>query len=259
MAQSKNIQIKTLPSINHFDIVVLLECSTPSRAGNIAEILSGAGAVISIDHHRTAEHYADINYVDSKSSSTAEMVYDIILGLGLKLTAAEATCLYVGIATDTGRFHYPATTAGTFKTASELLLCGARSFEANDIIYSTKALPSLKLLGRAMEHLKIRDGGKSAVSYITGGDLKFAKADYQHGEDIVNYGLMAPGVKVSVLFRQDAGRVSVNFRSRGNIDVSALAKKFGGGGHKNAAGLKSKLPFEKIKQMVLKELSGLYR
>jgi len=254
----KSIHAGKLPS-GSFDTVILLECSTPERAGDLKGIHTKAKCLINIDHHRTSVNYGDINLIDSLYSSTAELVYQLLYVMSVKITPQEATCLYVGIVTDTGRFHYPATRPNTLTTAAHLLEAGADSVKANDRIYTTKSLPAIKLLGRALNKIEILDSGKSVVTVLTNSDFTECAAQSQHTEDIVNYGLMIPGVKISALFREEQDRVTVNFRSKGNLDVSALAKKFGGGGHRNAAGCKIKAPFQKVREDVLQAVSQIYK
>ncbi len=252
----KKIAVGKLPSRREYDVVLLMECSSPSRAGDIGDILGKAGAVVNIDHHRTFEPYGDVNYVVPTASSTAELVAGLLARMGVKLTADEATCLYTGVATDTGRFHYPSTTGRTMRMAAGLLEAGAEAAKVNTLVYSTKPLAAVKLLGRALENLVVLDDGKAAVTRLTAKDFKDCSAQSQHTEDIVNYGLMVPGTEVSILFREEPekGRTAVNFRSKGRVDVSRIAKMFGGGGHKNAAGLKSSLSLGEIEKKVLAAL-----
>lgn len=252
----KKISVGRLPAKRTYDVVLLLECSTPARAGELGDVLDKAGAVVNIDHHRTFEPYGDVNYVVPTASSTAELVAGLLSLMGVKLTPAEATCLYTGVATDTGRFHYPSTTGKTMHMAASLLEAGAEAAKVNTLVYSTKPLAAVKLLGRALENLSVIDGGKAAITHLTSADFKDCGAQSQHTEDIVNYGLMVPGTEVSVLFREEPekGRTAVNFRSKGRVDVSKVAKLFGGGGHKNAAGLKSSLPLREIEKKVLAAL-----
>ncbi|MDD2773039.1 MAG: bifunctional oligoribonuclease/PAP phosphatase NrnA [Elusimicrobiales bacterium] len=247
---ASRIHVGKLPR-RRFDAAILLECSTPKRGGNIGEVLSRVKTVINIDHHRTFENYGTVNYVDPTASSTAELLYGIISAMDIRLNSREAEYLYVGLATDTGRFHYPATTARTHRVAAALVEAGVKPSKVNDKIYSTRAFPALKLLGTALSNLTLCDGGRTAVSELTRADILAAKALPQHTEDIVNFGLMAPGVQVSLLFREEESRIAVNFRSKGLVDVSRIAKSFGGGGHKTAAGCKSTLPLEQIRPKVL--------
>ncbi len=254
---ASRIHVGKLPR-RSFDAAILLECSTPSRGGDIVETLSRIKTVVNIDHHRTFENYGTVNYVNPQASSTAELLYGIISTMDIKLNSREAEYLYVGLVTDTGRFNYPATTALTHRVAASLVDAGVKPWKINEKIYGTKVWPALKLLGIALNHLTLCDGGRTAVSWLTQADMLAAKAVPQHVEDVVNYGLLAPGVQVSLLFREEENRVAVNFRSRGLVDVSRVAKSFGGGGHRNAAGCKSNLPFEEIKKKVLCAVQAAY-
>jgi len=172
--------------------------------------------------------------------------------------SAKAEYLYVGLVTDTGRFHYPVTSARTHRVAADLIEAGVKPWKINDRIYATRALASLKLLGAALSKLTIVDGGRTAITSLTCNDFTEARALPQHTEYIVNQGLMVPGVRISVLFREEETRNSVNFRSKGNVDVSKIAKSFGGGGHRNAAGCKSNLPLEDLKVKVLSAVKTAY-
>lgn len=250
----KSIHVGKLPK-RDFDVMILLECSNPKRAGDLKNLAARTRCLINIDHHRTAEAYGDINLIDPFSSSTAELIYQLFGTMKVRITAMEATYLYVGIVTDTGRFQYPATRPRTLETAARLIEAGARASHVNDRIYCTKVFPALKLLGRALEKLQLLDSGRAAVSVLNASDFANASASSQHTEDIVNYGLMIPGVIISVLFREEKDIIAVNFRSKGRLDVSALAKRFGGGGHRNAAGCKLKTSLENAKKMVIKALT----
>jgi len=246
----KTIHAGKLPP-GSFEAAVLLECSTPGRAGYLGGTLEKCGVVLNIDHHRTFEPYGHVNYVNPAASSTAEILYGFFEKMKIPLTRHEAECLYVGLATDTGRFHYPSTTARAHEVASGLIRAGAGTAEINNLVYSTRAFPALKLLGAALNRLELSDGGKTAVSFLTRKDIVSAGASTQHAEDIVNYGLMVPGTGVSVMFREEEGRIAVNFRSKGAVDVSLIAKKLGGGGHRNAAGCKLRVPLKEAMRKTL--------
>ena len=255
---ASRINVGRLPQKRKFDAAILLECSTPARAGEIKDVLSRVKKIINIDHHRTFENYGAVNYVDPASSSTAELLYGIISSLNIKLNSREAEYLYVGLATDTGRFHYPVTSARTHRVAADLIEAGVKPWRINDKIYATRAFASLKLLGAALSKLTVLDGGRTAITWLSRKDFTDAKALPQHTEDIVNNGLMVPGVQISVLFREEESRISVNFRSKGIVDVSKIAKSFGGGGHRNAAGCKSALPLEDLKEKILSAVKTAY-
>lgn len=242
-----------LPKVKKIDVSILLECSTPERAGNIKEILDKTDYIVNIDHHKTAQAYGDINILDFNSSSTAEIVYRFFYHTGYKINKLEASHLYVGIVTDTGRFHFPSTTPQTLDISARLLETGFNFSRINDILFSTKSYQSLKMLGRAIESLEILKK-KVAVITLYRKDFEEYKANNEHTENIINYGMMIPGIKVSVLFREEKDKIGVTFRSKGNIDVSKIAKKFNGGGHKNASGCRIYESLDKAKEKVLSEI-----
>ncbi len=240
-----------------FDAAILLECSNPARGGNLEPVLKRCGKVVNIDHHKTSEFYGDINIVEPHSSSTAEIVYRLFHNMTVNVTRREATCLYTGMVTDTGRFHFPATSPRTLEIASRLLETGFKFSRINDILYATKACEALKILGRALESLELKAGGRLAVLTLKASDFKEFEARSEHSENVINYGMMPPGVKAAVMFREEAERVSVTFRSRGHLDVSLVAKSFGGGGHRNASGCRMKAGLAAAREKVLSVLTRL--
>jgi len=251
LPHAKSIRIGRPPSKKRFDAVILLECSTPTRGGDLSAVLKNAGKVINIDHHKTSEFYGDVNIVESHSSSTAEIVYRLFYSMRVHITKTEAACLYVGIVTDTGRFHFPATSPRTLEVASRLLETGFKFSRINDLLYATKSCQALKVLGRALGSLELLLGGRVAVITLKASDFTDFDAAPEHTENVINYGMMAPGVSIAVLFREEADRTGVTFRSRGHADVSLLAKTFGGGGHRNASGCKIKAGLNETRKKVL--------
>ncbi|OGR44862.1 MAG: hypothetical protein A2X35_05550 [Elusimicrobia bacterium GWA2_61_42] len=257
LPHAKSIRSRLPSSKARFDAAILLECSNPARGGNLEPVLKRCGKVVNIDHHKTSEFYGDINIVEPHSSSTAEIVYRLFHNMTVNVTRREATCLYTGMVTDTGRFHFPATSPRTLEIASRLLETGFKFSRVNDLLYATKACEGLKILGRALESLELKAGGKLAVLTLKASDFKHFGARSEHCENVINYGLMPPGVKAAVMFREEDGRISVTFRSRGHIDVSVVAKAFGGGGHRNASGCRMKGGLPAAREKVLSVLTRL--
>ncbi|MCG2726632.1 MAG: bifunctional oligoribonuclease/PAP phosphatase NrnA [Elusimicrobia bacterium] len=242
-----------------YDVMILLESNTPERAGDLKNMDKKVKVIVNIDHHKTSERFGDINIIDNTSASTAGIIYRLFYSMKVKVTKSEAICLYTGIVTDTGRFHYPATNSRTLEIAARLLQTGFNFSRINDLLYSTRAFRSLKILGKALLSMKLAFSDKAAFLTLTNDDFKETNASSEHTESIINYGMMVPGVRISILFKQEDSRISITFRSKGNIDVSVLAKKFGGGGHKNAAGCKSNLPLDAIEKKIKKEVSKILK
>jgi len=249
----KSVKIARIPK-KKFDAAILLECSSPERGGDIGALLKRCVAVVNMDHHRTSQLYGDVNIVETAASSTAEIVYRLFYNMGVNITKDEAVCLYTGIVTDTGRFHFPATSARTLEIASRLLETGFNFSKINDLLYATRSCLSLKILGRALESLEITVAGKLAVMILRNSDFKAFGASPQHAESVINHGMMVPGVTAAVLLREGPDKINVTFRSRGRLDVSVAAKAFGGGGHMHAAGCRLQEPFEAVRLKVLRLL-----
>ncbi len=240
-------------------VAVLFECSVPNRAGDIEGFLSGCSKIVNIDHHKTAQLYGDVNIIDHSSSSTAEIIYRFFYDIKLKINKSEAACLYTGIVTDTGRFHFPATSSRTHQITALLMQENFNFSRINDIIYATKPYPALKLLGRALESLEVSENGKLAKMSLRLSDFSEFSAVSEHTENIINYAMMIETVKACVLFKQDRERITATFRSKGDIDVSKVAALFGGGGHKNASGCKIRASLEQAEERVMARLRELLK
>ncbi len=236
----EKIHLSELPQKPQFDTVILLECSDRKRGGDLEKVLTNAKTLINIDHHLVSDAYGHINHIDSKASSTAEIIFQLFEASpdNLLPTPEEATCLYTGLVTDTGRFLHTNTTAEALRVASALVALGADVNKINQVIYFTKSYTELKLLGRALEKMQLRFQKKYREIVLTLADFEPLNAVPSQTQGIVSQPTMIPGVEVSALIKEEPDKISVNLRSRNKIDVSAIAQKFGGGGHARAAGFK---------------------
>lgn len=234
------INFGVLPKEKDFDALVLLECSDKKRGGNLDSLFKTAKTVVNIDHHPTGETYGTINYIEPKASSTAEIITQIFQYMDIPPTKDEATCLYVGVATDTGRFLHSNTTPKSMSAAAYLLACGADIKTVNTVIYNTKPYKELKLLGRALEKMELCCKNQIAVIMLEEKDFKTLKVNPKHTQGIVSQPIMIPSVEVSLLLRQESEEIAANLRSKGALDVSRVAQTFGGGGHARAAGFRIK-------------------
>lgn len=235
-----SVHVGELPPTPDFDTVLLLECSDRKRGGDLEHILSAAQTLINIDHHLVSDAYGHVNHIDSGASSTAEIIFQLYEASedNLLPTQDEATCLYTGLVTDTGRFVHSNTTAEALRVASALVALGADIGQINQVIYFTKSYIELKLLGRALEKMEMRFDNKYSQIILTKRDFETFGATPAQTQGIVSQPTMIPGVEVSALIKEEPDKVSVNLRSRGNADVSRIAQQFGGGGHARAAGFK---------------------
>jgi phosphoesterase RecJ-like protein len=227
--------------------VILLECDGLERTR-----LSGLEQFfqVNIDHHATARAYADLNWIDRSVASVGEMVYRLVKAAGAQVTPEMATCLYTTVLTDTGGFCYGGTQASTFALARELVLAGADPLGIAQQVYFSTPASKLLLLGAALGNLQHE--GRLAWLWVTCQDMDRAGAIEEDCEGIVNFALCVSGVEAAVFFsEQPEGRIQVSLRSKGNVNVAAIAERLGGGGHESASGCILEGPLERASEEIL--------
>jgi phosphoesterase RecJ-like protein len=241
--ESQQEEAKT--RIEKADIIFTLDFNALHRIGDMGTPIEKSSALkIMIDHHQQPDDYAKYMYSDVSMSSTCEMVYNFIEMLSDtdKIDADIATCLYVGIMTDTGSFRFKATTSRTHQVIGNLIDKGANNSEIHNNIYDTNSYSRLQLLGRAMQNLKVIPELQTA--YITLSQNELDEFNFKKGdtEGLVNYALSLNGVIVAAIFiesKQDS-IIKISLRSKGEFSVNEFSRAhFNGGGHTNAAGGKS--------------------
>ena len=216
----------------HYDAAILLECDRLDRSGieGLEPLL-----LVNIDHHLSGSAYAHINWIDRSAPSVGEMVYRLALAAGARLTPEMATCLYTTLLTDTGGFCYGAVEASTFEFARNLVVAGAHPVQiAQDVCFSAP-LSKLLIHGAALKNLHC--DGRLAWLWVTHEDMERARAADEDCEGIVNFALGISGVEAAAFLRELAhGQVRLSLRSKGRLNVAAIAESLAGGGHQNAAG-----------------------
>ncbi|MDR1522600.1 MAG: bifunctional oligoribonuclease/PAP phosphatase NrnA [Endomicrobium sp.] len=221
---------------NIFDCAIILESMNFERMGNIITP-SQVKKIINIDHHQSHTDFGDINYVIPKSSSTAELVVNIFDFMKVKLTKAEAECLYTGLVTDTGSFQNTNTTASSHIVCAKLMGYGIDINKVHKRIYENVPLSFLKLQGFGLCNMKVILNGKVSYIVLTKDMFKKSKANYEGSNGIVNYTLRVQGVKVGCVFKEiNKKSTKVSLRSIKNVNLLDIVKQFNGSGHKNAAG-----------------------
>lgn len=247
---------RTLPEDAGARIVVAVDCANERRLGPDTAFLEAAPQVIDIDHHHDNTRFGDVNLIVADASSTAEIMRDIVAALDVPLTRELAEQIYIGLVTDTGRFQYSNTTPKAHRLAAELVEAGADVNGIFQAVYETVQLPKLKLLGRALEHAQPYEGGRLVVAHLYRSDFTDAGATEPFSEGVIDYLRQAEGAEVVGLIREPpphAGgpRWRVSLRSRReDIDVSAIARGSGGGGHRQAAGFSHDGPLEAIIEFI---------
>ncbi|NRD23929.1 bifunctional oligoribonuclease/PAP phosphatase NrnA [Winogradskyella litoriviva] len=237
---------ESISLIEKADLIFTLDFNAYHRAGHdMAGVLEQSKAIkFMIDHHQQPDDYAKYMYSDVSMSSTCEMVYNFIEMLGdeTKINAAIATCLYVGIMTDTGSFRFPATTKRTHEVIGCLIEKGAENSQIHNNIYDTNSYNRLQLLGRALQNLKVIPELRTA--YITLSQAELDEFNFKKGdtEGFVNYALSLKGIIFAAMFTESKQDqiIKISLRSKGDFSVNELSRAhFHGGGHTNAAGGRS--------------------
>jgi bifunctional oligoribonuclease and PAP phosphatase NrnA len=236
----------------HYDAGIVLECDSAQRSR--VEGLENY-FLISIDHHASSRPWANINWIDPTACAVGEMVFRLALAANAKITPEIATCLYAAVLTDTGSFSYSSTNAHTFALAKALVESGAHPAEVAHNVYYSSPLAKMRLLGMALNRLEHEDS--ITWMHVTRHDMEQCGALDEDCEGLVNYALAIAGVEVAVFFREVANeRIRVSIRSKGAVDVAAIAEKFGGGGHECASGFSIAGPVRFATETVLNELRG---
>ncbi|NLD50122.1 MAG: bifunctional oligoribonuclease/PAP phosphatase NrnA [Clostridiaceae bacterium] len=238
-----------------FDLVMALDTGDRERLGRRIEIFNKAGLTINMDHHPTNTEFANLNLVKTGASATGEMIYQVIKMMGLEFDKDIAVCLYVAIVTDTGGFRFSNTTTLTHQITADLLNYELDVAHISQILFETSSLSKVKLMGMAIDNLEVLEDGKVAFMTITDDMIKSAGAKDEECDGLVNIGRNVGDVEVAVLMRQKTnGEFKINFRSKNYVDVSEIANKLSGGGHKRAAGCTIKGSMKEIKELILKEI-----
>jgi len=249
------------PDVNEYSQFVL-DTNDYNNIGSAYAILSSrVKEYFIIDHHQDSDkNKIDINFIISEAASDAEIIYSIIKHYKKELNFKTAQALYTGIVFDTGSFRYPKTTAETFKIASHLVSLGVDPFGVYESLYESNSLSSFQLRGRILASMEILEDGKMISMKLTPDMITDTKGSFSEGESTINAPFTVKGVIASLLVKQDVeGPVKISMRSKGNIDVAKLAIKNGGGGHKNAAGYKIKLPFEEAYTKAVADMKEFFK
>ncbi len=239
--------------------VVMLDCGNIDR--NPAAVLQHGAHLLNVDHHHDNTLFGSVNLVDPTASCTAEIVWDLMHGLNVEPTAAIAEALYVGLVTDTGRFMYENTGPRAHRMAAELIAAGVDVPAVNTRLYEDLPPARLTLLGVALERIQRFDGGELTLVALDAEDFARAGAEESFSEGIVDHLRSVAATKVAVLIREllapeSAGKRKVSLRATGNdVDVSAIARTQGGGGHRRAAGFSSTLEVHELIALLRRELA----
>lgn len=237
-----------------FDAVVVLECPSVDRTGIEAHL--GDLPLLNIDHHLGNQHYGKVNWVDTAAPAVGEMVYRLAHGLMIELDADTATALYLTLVTDTGGFRFSNATPQAFEAAAALVREGASPETVAMWLYESQPEAVLRLLGDMLQTLELHRDGRIATASLTREMFERAGAGPGDSEGLVDYPRSIAGVEAVALLRHlEDATIKVSLRSRGEVDVEQIARRHGGGGHRNAAGFLSEEGPEETKDRIVTALT----
>jgi bifunctional oligoribonuclease and PAP phosphatase NrnA len=232
-----------------YDAVIVLECADLARTG-----VAGLEPhfIINIDHHPGNAHYGAVNWFDADAAACGEMVFDVIASLGVALTPEIATHIYVAILTDTGSFHYSGLSPRTFDICRQLLEAGANPVAIARAVFDDNSVGRIRLSSAVLGTIELDASGRLAALLMTREMERQTGGRYDDTEGLINVPLTVKEIQAVVLFKEAEPNVyKVSLRSKGTVDVGAVATRFGGGGHKNAAGCTVAGDLASVRQQVL--------
>ena len=246
---------RDLPDDLEQRVLVAVDCAKADRIGPAPDPVERASLVLNIDHHHDNTRFGDLNLIVADASSTGEVLRDVIRELDIELTPELAEPLYIALVTDTGRFQYTNTTPKALRLAAELVDAGADVHAVFQQVYESVEFAKLKLLARALDRARVLEGGLIIVSHLLRNDFAEVGAAEAYSEGIIDYLRAVEGAELAALIREpprDDGpmrRVSLR-ASVDELDVSAIARLFGGGGHRQAAGFSSDASIDEITELI---------
>ncbi|HEX8098289.1 MAG TPA: bifunctional oligoribonuclease/PAP phosphatase NrnA, partial [Pyrinomonadaceae bacterium] len=227
--------VRVTPAVDReYDAVFVIECSDITRPGLVD---LEKQFVVNIDHHSTTALFGTINWIDSTASAVGEMIYNLCKATGVRVTREMAECVYTALITDTGSFHYSNTTERTFKVASELVRAGVKPAKVSEAVFASYPWSKVELMASVLATARRDPSGRVAWMRQTLEMTERTHASEEDGDGFVNLPLTVCEVEAVALLKEcEPGVYRTSLRSKGDVNVAKVAEKFGGGGHRNAAG-----------------------
>lgn len=237
------------------DLAISVDCADSARLGKCLKLFKKAKTTANIDHHVTNDSYAQLNYI-VEASSVGEIIFELMRLCGIEPDEKTAQYLYIAMSTDTGNFTYSNTNKKCLTYVSEMVeLFDLRN--TADVLFRRRSLIATQLIGRALSRLEVYEGGRIAFVTLLESDMKELHAQSSDCESIVDFAREIEQTQAAVFFRELPHGVKISFRSKGGIDVGAIAALYGGGGHASASGCSASGKLEDVKISVLEKLKGL--
>jgi phosphoesterase RecJ-like protein len=245
--------IQVSPTVQgQFDAAIVMECGDLSRTG-----VEGFEKyfLINIDHHPGNRMFGALNWFDEGAAACGEMVFDLIDALGVPLTPEIATHVYLAILTDTGGFHFSHITPRTFEICRRCTEAGAEPEAIARAVYDSCTMGRLRLMGAVLHNLELEGGGRAALANLSLALLQQAGATHEDADGLINIPLTVKDIEAVAFFKEiSADSYRISMRSKGDVDVNRVANRFGGGGHKNAAGCTLNGAYPEVRKRLLEEL-----
>jgi bifunctional oligoribonuclease and PAP phosphatase NrnA len=235
--------------------VFIFDASDASRAGTFEPVVKQAPVVVNVDHHVTNAHFGTINLVLTDAASTGELVYDLLKAWKLQIPPGAASCLYATILSDTGGFRHDNTSAHALRAAAELVQLGADPVAIARGLFKSRPASSLRMQARILQGLHYEFGDRLVWGSISQAALRESGASTDQADSAIDQLNTVRGQELAVLFKEAGPRLTkVSIRSRDRVDAAELAARFGGGGHRRAAGIELALPLREAEAKVLAEV-----
>lgn len=245
-----------LPPADEVDLLITVDAASPDRLGRVASYLEAEVPCLVLDHHATSTGFGDLRLVAPSAAATVQIVAELLRVLEVPFDRDLATCLYAGLVTDTGRFGYPGTDRSAMELAGELLEAGVPHAELTGRLFDTRSLGELKLLGHALQRLSFDPEVALVHTYVTHGELTGVGLGLEAVEAVIDVVRTADLAEVALVLKPAPdGAWKGSLRSRGRVDVSGVASRFGGGGHACAAGFTAEAEPDEIVREVVSLLS----
>jgi phosphoesterase RecJ-like protein len=234
--------------VGDYDALIVMECGDLSRTG-----VAGLEHyfTINIDHHPGNAMFGAVNWFDPSAAACGEMVFDAIAALGVRLTTVMAVHIYMAILTDTGSFHYSSISPRTFDICRQTLEAGIDPVLIARTVFDSNNIGRLRLFGAVLNSIQLDPSGQLALIYLDHAMARASGGTYDDTEGLINLPLTVREIQaVAFLKEWDGGQYRVSMRSKGDIDVCSVAKRFGGGGHKNASGCTVPGPYAEARAVI---------
>jgi len=255
----KIVQIDELTTgrFGQFDLILIVDTNSQSQLAKFNDYLKqNDKPILILDHHETSDGLGDVDLVDSNAAATSLIVLDLFKYAGWPVTEKIAQALFVALATDTGWFQFSNADSRVYRVCAELIDAGVKPTQIYDHLYLNFSYPRFRLMAGMLDKLELHLDGRFAAMQITRDDFERTGAAYSDTENLINECHRIESVEASALFIElKDGRIRCSLRSRGPLDVSKIASKFGGGGHTKAAGTFLPGPLENAKQLIFSEVT----